>query len=104
MKPLTILLVSILACLLQLGGTQAQDETQPRTYQDSWNHQDTFLSPYRTNAYGPNIHSDATGRPFQWQTQDGSVPLETLRVQPNAYGPGIGKDQYGRPVKPKSWP
>jgi len=48
------------------------------------------------NAYGPDIHSDATGRPYRNETQDG----ETVHgpVQQDAYGPGVHMDQYGRPV------
>jgi hypothetical protein len=61
-----------------------------------------LLSPYKPNAYGPGINSDATGRPFSWQPQ-GSGPQSFdpfLKVKPNAYGPGIGMDQYSRPVRP----
>jgi hypothetical protein len=57
-----------------------------------------FLGPYRPNAYGPGINSDATGRPFVWQTDQG--PTEPFaKVRPDALGPGIGMDQYGRPVR-----
>ena len=61
-----------------------------------------LLSPYKPNAYGPGINSDATGRPFTWQPQ-GPGPQSFdpfLKVKPDAYGPGIGMDQYGRPVQP----
>jgi hypothetical protein len=61
-----------------------------------------YLPPYKKDAYGPGIWSDGTGRPFQWQTNDGqTVPLGD--VKPDAYGPGIGKDQFGRPVTPVPW-
>jgi hypothetical protein len=57
-----------------------------------------FLGPYRPNAYGPGINSDATGRPFVWQPDQG--PRDPSgQVRPDAYGPGIGMDQYGRPVR-----
>lgn len=69
----------------------------------SWNGQDTFLAPHHQNAFGPNINRDATGRPFQWETQQGFVPNEPLHVQPDAFGPGVGMDQYGRPVRAKKW-
>ncbi len=61
-----------------------------------------YLGPINENAYGPGIHSDATGRPFIWVPQGGGTgyPDPTLRVTPNAYGPGVGMDQYGRPVTP----
>ena len=69
----------------------------------SWNNQDTFLRPYRNDAYGPGVHSDATGRPFTWQPQWGAPIPPGGRVQPDAYGLGVGMDQFGRPVKPKPW-
>ena len=49
------------------------------------------------DAYGPNIHSDGTGRAFQWRTRDGQVT--NTPVKRNAYGLGVGMDAYGRPVK-----
>jgi hypothetical protein len=55
-----------------------------------------ILGPITPNAYGPGIHSDATGRPFQWTTQQGEA-VQTP-VKPNAYGLGVGMDPYGRPV------
>ena len=57
-----------------------------------------FLGPYRPNAYGPGINSDATGRPFVWQTDQGSTD-PFAKVRPDVLGPGIGMDQYGRPVR-----
>jgi hypothetical protein len=57
-----------------------------------------FLGPYRPNAYGLGINSDAAGRPFVWQTDQGtSDPL--AKVRPDVFGPGVGMDQYGRPVR-----
>ncbi len=66
----------------------------------------SLLPSATSNAYGPGIHRDATGRPFTYQPQFGGsgYPDPTLRVQPNAYGPGVGMDQYGRPVQAKPWP
>ena len=59
-----------------------------------------LLPPYKKDAYGPGTWSDGTGRPFQWQTNDGhTVPFGD--VKPDAYGLGIGMDQFGRPVRPK---
>ena len=72
-------------------------------FDHSWTNQDTFLRPYRNDAYGPGIHSDATGRPFTWQPQWGGPIPPGGRVQPDAYGLGVGMDQFGRPVKPKPW-
>jgi len=64
-------------------------------------HINTLLQPFNHNAYGPGIHSDAAGRPFEYRTYDyqqqavpGNVP-----VTPNAYGLGVGMDAYGRPVR-----
>jgi len=63
----------------------------------------TYLGPIRSNAYGPGIHADATGRPFQWQAegQPSTSPDPTLQVKPNAYGLGVHADQYGRIVRPE---
>ena len=35
-----------------------------------------FLEPYQSNAYGPGINSDATGRPFSWQPLPGNGPAD----------------------------
>jgi hypothetical protein len=51
------------------------------------------------NAYGPGMHRDRYGRPFQFQTDDGQAVPGFVEVEPNGYGPGVGKDQYGRPVR-----
>ena len=48
------------------------------------------------NVYGPNIHSDGTGRAFEWRTRDGKGT--NTRVKRDAYGLGVGMDAYGRPV------
>jgi len=57
-----------------------------------------LLGPVTPNAYGPGLHSDATGRPFSWQPGYGGPALGP--ITPNAYGPGIGMDSTGRPVRP----
>ncbi len=51
------------------------------------------------NAYGPGIHSDATGRPYTWQPTLGHTGGVLGPVKPNAYGPGIGMDATGKPVQ-----
>lgn len=56
----------------------------------------TLLGPATENAYGPDLHSDATGRPFRYRTDDGEASSGT--VKENGYGPGVHVDQYGRPV------
>jgi hypothetical protein len=76
---------------------------QNRGLGSSWNNNQTFTQPYKHNAYGQGIHSDSTGKPFQWETQDRQITTFE-KVRPNGYGDGIGMDIYGRPVKPKRWP
>ncbi len=61
-----------------------------------------LLGSTNENAYGPGIHSDATGRPFTWQPDFGGPALGPIK--PNAYGPGIGMDATGRPVRPRCAP
>ena len=56
----------------------------------------TLLGPATENAYGPDLHSDATGRPFRYRTQDGEAAIGS--VKQNGYGLGIHADQFGRPV------
>jgi len=64
-----------------------------------------YLEPYQSDAYGPGINSDATGRPFVWETEPGYGSEDPLAaVRPDSYGPGIGMDQYGRPVYPAAFP
>lgn len=62
----------------------------------------TYLGPIRSNAYGPGIHADASGRPFQWAPEGipSTGPHPTLQVKPNAYGLGVHADPYGRIVEP----
>ena len=56
----------------------------------------TLLGPVNTDTYGPGLHSDATGRPFTFRTQDGQQTNGP--VQQDGYGLGVHMDQYGRPV------
>jgi hypothetical protein len=70
---------------------------------DDWDKPSTLLKPYKQNAYGPGVNSDATGRPFKWQTQDGKDVAPNTKVKPDAYGPDVGMDEYGRPVKARRW-
>ncbi|MBF0263813.1 MAG: hypothetical protein HQL46_00960 [Gammaproteobacteria bacterium] len=56
-----------------------------------------LLGPTNSNAYGIGRHSDATGRPFTWRTNDGQRAFGN--VKKNAYGLGTGMDQFGRPVQ-----
>ncbi len=55
--------------------------------------------PDGQNAYGPGIHSDATGRPYTWQPTLGHTGAVLGPVKPDAYGPGIGMDATGKPVQ-----
>jgi hypothetical protein len=59
----------------------------------------SLLPPYSDDAYGPGTGADATGREYQWETQDGEKIAPFVDVISDAYGPGIGMDQYGRPVR-----
>jgi hypothetical protein len=90
----------LLLVLLCITPSFAQQQTG---HDQSWNNQDTFSRPYRPDAYGPGIHSDATGRPFRWQTEQGEYVQPGIRVKPDGYGLGVGMDEYGRPVKPKRY-
>lgn len=65
------------------------------------NNDDTLTRPYNRDTYGPGINSDATGRPFHWETNDGQAVAPGTRVDPDGYGYGVGRDEYGRAVKPK---
>ena len=68
-------------------------------FSHSRNGNSTYIHSYKQNTYGPGVHSDATGQPFQWKTSDGQgVSFE--QVKPNGYGLGVGMDTYGRPVRP----
>ena len=95
----------LLGCSTGMYNTSGNQHYKDSDYgfASSWDNQDTFMHPFEKDAYGPGINSDAAGRPFQWQTQDG-LKDPFLEVEPDAYGPGIGSDEYGRPVKPVPFP
>ena len=97
------------ALLIGLGvGLSAYGDYLSRPRAQTTILQPNLSEPYKGNAYGPGINSDATGRPFTWQTQTPKgrprVFDPTLNVRPDVYGPGVGSDQYGRPVTKKPWP
>lgn len=50
------------------------------------------------NAYGPGVHSDATGRPFTLQ-DNGGQKVQSGGVRMNGYGAGVHVDQFGRAVR-----
>ena len=89
-----------------LGATQTQKATQKNKkdqqqgFGSSWDNNQTFIQPYQHNTYGPGVHSDATGKPFEWKTRNGESTESFNKVKPNGYGHGVGMDIYGRPVKP----
>ena len=92
--------LGVVVALLFAAPTGAWDSGQPGAPQFPGA---PLLGPPTLNAYGPGINSDATGRPFQYETQD-NQPVTGESVRPNAYGPGIGMDAYGRPVQARPWP
>lgn len=68
------------------------------------NHQEqqrnTLMQLYKHNAYGSGVHSDATGRPFEYRTYDSQQTVPgNVPVRPDAYGLEVGMDAYGRPVR-----
>jgi len=84
-----------LVLILALSGcasseTWLQEETSSGGYKSS--------NSYKKDAYGPGVHMDQYGRPFEWTPKDGQKVEPWNNVKPNAYGPGVGMDQYGRPV------
>ncbi len=90
-----VLAVALFACsTAQPQGTYGS--YQPGSAPDELDPGSGLLGPITPNAYGPGIHSDATGRLFQWRTQQGEVVRDP--VKPDASGLGVGMDQYGRPV------
>jgi hypothetical protein len=83
--------------------TSYSNEIKPEQgFGHSWDNKNIYMQPYKHNAYGLGIHSDATGKPFEWKTQNGQTS-HSNKVKPDAYGPGVGMDEYGRPVKPSPW-
>jgi hypothetical protein len=112
MKKIFIFLISFIFLSFIIHNLLAFDEDEENDFIDSelgsetpfnssWGNHDTFISPYDSDAYGPGINSDATGRPFRWETQDGQTLPPGSEVEPDGYGLGVGKDQFGRPVKPE---
>lgn len=96
-----IVLISLTLFFLGNSQLMAQDNSG---FDKSWDQRDTFTRPYGQDKYGPGINSDATGKPFTWQTNDGQTVPPGGQVKPDGYGLGVGQDQFGRPVKPKTWP
>lgn len=102
---LALIIASILMVLT--GSALAQDRKhsdtsrrdQQQGFDNSWDNKNTYMKPYNPDAYGPGVHSDATGKPFEWKTQDGQTS-HSKKVKPDGYGLGVGRDEYGRPVKP----
>jgi hypothetical protein len=91
-----VLVIVLFACsTAQAQGTYGS--YQPGSAPNELGPGNGLLGPITPNAYGPGIHSDATGRPFQWRTQQGEEAQGP--VKPDAYGLGVGMDQYGRPVR-----
>lgn len=60
------------------------------------------LGRVKTDAFGPGVSMDATGRAVTLQP---AIPTlggyygDSRIQQPNAFGPGIHMDQYGRAVQ-----
>ena len=85
---------------------QHRSDTSQRDQQQGfahfWNNESTYMQPYKHDAYAPGVHSDATGKPFEWKIQDGQNS-HSNRIESDAYGLGVGMDEYGRPVKPSPW-
>ena len=87
-------LISFLEVLFLVGYAYGQDDIFGNNY--------GLLSPMKHNAYGPGIHSDATGRPFKFKAFDGQ-DVGICDVKPNAYRPGISMEGFGRPVRVSVW-
>ena len=65
----------------------------------SANSDPSILKPIKNDAYGPGVHSDATGKPVEWRTQNDDTKIAPgTSVKQDAYGLGVGMDVYGRPV------
>lgn len=86
----TVLAIVIVAVAMLTGTAFADGFGEPRV-------PDTYLQPEKRGAYGLGVHSDASGRPFKYETEQGQ-DLTIEEVKPDAYGLGVGMDQYGRPV------
>jgi hypothetical protein len=79
-----------------------QKQYQQQGFGHSWDNKNIYMQTYKHNAYGPGVHSDTTGKPFEWKTHDGQTS-HSNKVKPDGYGLGVGMDEYGRPVKPSPW-
>lgn len=82
--------------------TQKNKNDRKQGYGTSWDNNNSYSKPYQHDAYGPGVHSDATGKPFEWETENGESS-QSNKVKPDGYGLGVGMDEYGRPVKPSPW-
>lgn len=100
MKKLTLLALILTVFLVGFLFTMAGSSYCWEDNNDVFGNDYGLLSPMKHNAYGPGIHSDATGRPFKFETFDGK-DVQIFKAKPNAYGPGIGMDEFGRPVRAK---
>ena len=98
----TILMFLTGSALAQDRFNIKQQGNQQQGFGHSWDNKNIYMQPYKQNAYGPGVHSDATGKPFEWKTQDGQTS-HSNKVKPDGYGLGVGMDEYGRPVKPSPW-
>jgi hypothetical protein len=56
-----------------------------------------LLGPVDFDTYGPGLHSDATGRPFEFRTRTGRKVYGPVEI--DGYGLGVHRDEYGRPVR-----
>jgi hypothetical protein len=81
------------------SGSEINQYNRQNGFENSWDNNETYMTPYKNDAYGPDVHSDATGKPFEWETQDGKSS-NSKKVKRDGYGLGVGMDEYGRPVKP----
>jgi hypothetical protein len=71
---------------------------QQQGFGHSWDNKNIYIQPYKHNAYGLGVHSDSTGKPFEWKTQDGQKSQGKIKI--DGFGLGVGMDEFGRPVKP----
>ena len=88
MRQLTALCAIAALGVMATGATADEEPQRPGFFH--------ILGEIIEDAYGPNIHSDGTGRAFRWITRDGQVT--NTRVKRDAYGLGVGMDAYGRSV------
>lgn len=77
-------------------GRVGQAKVKPQSFPAAGILSGPLLGPINTDAYGPGLHSDATGRSFTYRTRDGQQTNGP--VQQDGYGLGVHMDQFGRPV------